>query len=350
MFSVYPCPPVVHPSACFKTHHRGAEGAAEAQRTGIFSVFDAVSSALSAVRFQRSSTCRLAICLLTIILHSSFLILNCSAQGVITTIAGGAWVFRGDGGPATSAPLGQTRAVAVDWAGHVFVADSDNHLVAKISPAGNLTVVAENGICCFSGDGRPATSASLYQPFGVAIDTVGNLYIADTFNRRIRKVNPGGIITTLAGTGVARFSGDGGPSTSASLSLPYGLAVDGSGNLYIADRSDSRVRKVSPNGIITTVAGGSGTGGLGDGGPAARANLDQPEGVAVDTAGNLNYPPGMESCLKKRVMEAEPKSHDPEKGGWEPVGPSGRKKCTPRVQGKRVYTGCRRMAKKLIPV
>ncbi len=145
--------------------------------------------------------------------------------------------------------------------------------------------MAGNGSFRFSGDGGPATSASLTRPFGVAVDAAGNLYIADAGNNRIRKVSPSGIITTVAGNGTPGFSGDGGSSTGASLNSPLGVAVDAAGNLYIADGSNNRIRKVSPSGVITTAAGGGSV--LGDGGPATSASLANPSGVAVDGAGNL---------------------------------------------------------------
>jgi uncharacterized protein (TIGR03437 family) len=208
-------------------------------------------------------------------------------QGIITTVAGSQWVFRGDGGPATAAPLGQVAGIAVDAAGNVFVCDSGNNLVVEISPPGILSVVAGNGVAGFSGDGGPATSASLRGPSGIAVDASGNLYIADTNNDRIRKVSPGGTITTLAGNGVYGFSGDGEPATGAALRSPKGVAVDDAGNLYIADLYNHRIRKVSANGIITTVAGNGVQGFSGDGGPATSASLWDPSGAALDASGNL---------------------------------------------------------------
>jgi uncharacterized protein (TIGR03437 family) len=210
---------------------------------------------------------------------------------VITTVAGTDFFFPSTPLPALSAPLGNTQGVAIDAQGNVYAADSGNNIVVRISPNGALTVVAGNGIQGFSGDGGPATSASLnflslagIMPAGaVAVDSAGNLYIADTWNYRIRKVS-GGTITTVAGGGNGPL-GDGGPATNASLSLPEGVAVDSAGNLYIADAVNNRIRKVS-GGTITTVAGG-GNGPLGDGGPATSASLAGPAGVAVDSAGNL---------------------------------------------------------------
>jgi uncharacterized protein (TIGR03437 family) len=211
-------------------------------------------------------------------------------QGIITTVAGSQWVFRGDGGPATSAPLGNMQGVAVGAAGNVYASDYDNHLVVKISPSGILTVVAGNGMAGFSGDGGSATSASLKSPVGVAVDAAGNVYIADQYNDRIRKVTAGGTITTVAGNNLYGYSGDGGPATSASLALGFmtsGVAVDAAGNLYIADTGNNRVRKVSPSGIISTVAGNGSQRFSGDGGPATAASLNKPSGLAVDAAGNL---------------------------------------------------------------
>ena len=155
-----------------------------------------------------------------------------------------------------------------------------------MTPGGTITTVAGNGNGGYSGDGGPATSAELFEPYGVVVDGAGNLYIADTINNSIRKVTPGGTITTVAGDGTYGYSGDGGPATSAELAHPYGVAVDGAGNLYIADADNQRIRKVTPGGTITTVAGGT-YGYSGDGGPATSAELYEPTGVAVDGAGNL---------------------------------------------------------------
>ncbi len=211
-----------------------------------------------------------------------------STSGTITTVAGnGAYGFSGDGGSATNASLYEPAGVAVDTAGNLYIADSYNHRVRKVSTSGTITTVAGNGTQGFSGDGGSATNASLYEPAGVAVDTAGNLYIADTSNNRVRKVSTSGTITTIAGTGSRWFSGDGGLATNASLDNPAGVAVDTAGNLYIADTSNHRVRKVSTSGTITTVAGNGSQEFSGDGGPATNASLYSPYGVAVDTAGNL---------------------------------------------------------------
>jgi hypothetical protein len=205
-----------------------------------------------------------------------------AGAGDITTVAGGGV---SDGGPATNAPLAWPEGIAVDTSGNLYIADTENHRIRKVAPTGTITTVAGNGTPGFSGDGGPATQAALNSPQAVAVDASGNVYIADGV--RIRKVAPTGTITTVAGNGTAGFSGDGGPATSAPLAWPQGVAVDTSGNLYIADTENHRIRKVAPTGTITTVAGNGTPGFSGDGGPATQANLDRPYGLAVDGAGNL---------------------------------------------------------------
>jgi sugar lactone lactonase YvrE len=210
-----------------------------------------------------------------------------SSNGTITTVAGGGPADPGDGGPAASAQLNAPGAVAVDGAGNLFIADG--HL-RKVSAGGIITTVAGNGdsiACCFSGDGGPATSAALAQVTGVAVDGARNLFVADYNNHRIRKVSPEGIITTVAGNGTQGFSGDGGPATSAELNQPRGVAVDAAGNLFIADAYNFSIRRVSLSGIITTVAGDGTRGFSADGGPATSARLDYPTRVAVDASGSL---------------------------------------------------------------
>jgi uncharacterized protein (TIGR03437 family) len=207
------------------------------------------------------------------------------SNGVITTVAGnGTCCFSGDNGQATSAQLFTPVAVAVDSAGNLYIADFGNNVVRKVSN-GVITTVAGNGTYSYGGDNGQATSAELYQPNGVAVDSAGNLYIADTSNCRIRKVS-NGVITTVAGNGTPGFSGDGSPATSAELNAPYGVAVDSAGNLYIADTGNNRIRKVS-NGTITTAAGNGTPGYNSDGGAATSAELYEPLGVAVNSAGNV---------------------------------------------------------------
>jgi trimeric autotransporter adhesin len=184
----------------------------------------------------------------------------CGQTYTISTFAGGGLPgLSGDNGPATSAQLNGPSGVAVDAAGNVYIADITNSCIRRVFN-GIITTVAGNGTLGFSGDNGPALGAELHQPHGVAVDTAGNLYIADTFNKRIRKVS-NGVITTIAGTGVAGFSGDNGPAISAQLNFPFGVAVDAAGNIYIADSNNYRIREIS-NKIITTVVG-NGTGASG---------------------------------------------------------------------------------------
>jgi sugar lactone lactonase YvrE len=210
------------------------------------------------------------------------------ANGTITTIAGtSAAGFSGDGGPATNALFNFPSSVAIDTAGDLFIVDQYNGRIRMISSSGIISTVAGNGNFGFGGDGGPAINAQFEYPEGIAVDHAGNLYIADTNNHRIRKVSPGGTITTLAGTGTSGYAGDGGPATSAQLNYPESVAVDLTGNVYIADTDNSRIRKVAANGTISTVAGNGNCCYSGDGGPATSAQLAYPVSVAVDAVGNF---------------------------------------------------------------
>ena len=210
------------------------------------------------------------------------------STGNITTVAGTGTVgFSGDGGAATSAQLRNPYDVALDGSGNLYIADTWNHRIRKVDSSGNISTVAGTGTDGFSGDGAAATAAQLNQPTGVAVDGSGNLYIADTVNHRIRKVDSSGNISTVAGTGTDGFSGDGAAATAAQLWSPSDVAVDGSGNLYIADKNNRRIRKVDSSGNITTVAGTGTRGFSGDGAAATAAQLHWPEGMAPDGSGNL---------------------------------------------------------------
>ncbi|MFE0062741.1 hypothetical protein [Streptomyces sp. NPDC059003] len=209
-------------------------------------------------------------------------------NGTITTIAGtGQRGYISDGGPAVATSLNYPLGVAVDDAGNVYIGDAHNHRVRKVTPDGRITTVAGNGTAGYVSDGGPAIATPLHYPWGVAVDKAGNLYIGDRHNHRVRKVTPNGNITTVAGNGTAGYVSDGGPAIATRLHYPAGVAVDGEGNLYIADGHNQRIRKVTPNGLITTVAG-NGTGGyVSDGGPALATRLYYPYGVTVDEGGSL---------------------------------------------------------------
>ncbi len=266
-------------------------------------------------------------------------------QFTISTVAGnGTAAYSGDGGPATSASINSPLRIAVDSAGNLYLAEGNDNRVRKVAPNGTITTVAGTGVAGFGGDGGAASAALLNAPGAVAVDAAGNLYIGDRNNNRVRKVTPGGTITTVAGNGEAGntgdgglatsaalavgedivldsagnlfvtiegganvvrkvtaltgiittvagnyttgFSGDGGPATSAAMNLPRGLAIDAAGNLFIADQGNNRIRKVA-GGVITTVAGNGTPGFAGDGGPALGAELFSPTGIGLDAAGNL---------------------------------------------------------------
>ncbi|WP_239311258.1 MULTISPECIES: protein kinase [unclassified Frankia] len=208
-------------------------------------------------------------------------------NGIITTIAGtGTAGFTGDGGPASAAQLNEPNGLALAADGTLYVADYGNQRIRRISPSGVITTVAGVGTKGFSGDGGPATAAEFDNPNGLAIAADGTLYVADLGNERVRKIDPHGTISTVAGNGAYGYDGDGGPATAAKLRIPS-VAVSPDGILYIADYGNQRVRRVTSDGMITTVAGNGTEGYAGDGGAATRAQLSSPTGTAVDGAGNL---------------------------------------------------------------
>ena len=213
-----------------------------------------------------------------------------NTSGIITTIAGNADGLPGycsDGGMADTSHVGFPWGVAVDTAGNVYFADQMNCRVRKIDTAGIISTIGGMGIAAFGGDGGPATSAKIQYPMGVALDDTGNIYVADEGNNRIRKISTSGIISTIAGSAVYGFSGDGGPSTAAKLYYPQGIAVDGVGNIYIADVNNNRIRKINTAGIISSITGDGTAGYNGDGILATTAEVNQATGIAVDTAGRV---------------------------------------------------------------
>lgn len=221
-------------------------------------------------------------------------------NGTITTFAGtGVAGFSGDGGPASAAKLNNPSDLAIDAAGNIYVCDELNERIRKIDVSGNISTIAGTGTAGYSGDGGAATSATMDHPFRIALDASGNLFIADAYNYVVRKVNTSGIMSTVAGNNTAGFSGDGGQATSASINEASGLAFDGNGNMYIADEYNHRVRMVNTSGVIITVAGSGAYGYSGDGGPATSAAFPNLIGLAVDAAGNIYIPDRLVGVVRK---------------------------------------------------
>ena len=214
------------------------------------------------------------------------------AAGVITTIAGsgpaglnqGSW--SGDGGPATKATLQEPEHVAFDQAGNLYISDRDNDRIRKVAPDGTISTIAGNGTPGFSGDGGPGSQASISVPYSVVVDAKGDLIFADGGNNRLRMVDRDGIITTIAGNGTDATTGDGGAATKAALE-PQHLAIDAAGNLYVTDDKTNRLRRIDRHGVITTIAGNGTAGVPVDGTKAVDAPLGTLGGVAVDAAGDV---------------------------------------------------------------
>ena len=233
-----------------------------------------------------------------------------ASTGIISTIAGnGIFGYAGDGGDATDAKLNDPYGLAFDLSGNLYVADKNNNAIRKISAGtGIITTVAGTGTAGYSGDGGLATSATLNRPFGVAVDRAGNIYISDNGNSVIRRVDAStGIITTVAGTGTAGYSGDGALATAARLHYNFGLTTDTAGNLFIADQFNQRIRKITvATGIITTVAGTGVTPYNGDGIPATTANLNNPTNICFDARGNLYIADFVNSRIRKVIYDTIP--------------------------------------------
>jgi hypothetical protein len=211
-----------------------------------------------------------------------------TTAGLITIIAGnGTQGYAGDGGQATATELNNPNSIATDAAGNVYIAEAITNRIRMVTSAGIISTIAGNGTAGFSGDGGNATAAQLHHPSGVTTDAAGNLYIADQTNNCIRMVTSAGIISTIAGNNIAGFSGDGGNATAAELNNPCGISTDATGNIYIVDNYNQRIRIINTAGIISTFAGNGASGFSGDGGQATNAKLYYPSGIAMDATGNI---------------------------------------------------------------
>lgn len=225
--------------------------------------------------------------LLVLLILCSTQIAFINAQIIATYAGNGSLTASGDGGQAINAGISSPNGIALDLQGNLYIASPNFYNIRKVTTNGVISTIAGNGTSGSSGDGGPATSAQINVHHGIAVDNNGNIYFSEQINHKIRKINTSGIISTYAGTGAMGFSGDGSLATSAKLNNPIGICVDGIGNLYVADANNHRIRKISTSGIITTIAG-NGTGGYsGDGFLAINAKINVPEGVAVDLNGNV---------------------------------------------------------------
>ncbi len=210
-----------------------------------------------------------------------------NTAGIISTIAGdGTNGYSGDGGPAIYAEISNGVYVTTDDTGNVYIADFDNDVIRKVDTFGIITTIAGIGFPGYGGDGGPATLALLNIPYDIAIDKKGRIYVVDFHNNRIRRISTSGIISTVAGTGTCGFSGDGGPATDAELCQPFGIVIDSIGTVYFTD-GICRIRRIDTSGTISTIAGNGVVSFSGDGGPATNASFDEPGGLAFDSTGNL---------------------------------------------------------------
>jgi sugar lactone lactonase YvrE len=227
-------------------------------------------------------------------------------DGMAHTIAGtGRRGFNGDEIPATQAQIAGSNHLAVDAAGNVLIADTGNQRIRKITTDGIIHTIAGTGEQGFNGDGGAAAQAQLANPSAIAVDGAGNIYIADFSNHRIRKIDTEGIITTVAGTGTPEYNGDGIPATTANIGEPTGVAVDAGGLVYISDQVNDRVRVVLRDGIIMTVAGTGERGYTGDGGPSTEALINIPDIICLDRAGNLYMPDHQNFVVRKLTRIAK---------------------------------------------
>jgi sugar lactone lactonase YvrE len=230
---------------------------------------------------------------LLVVAHGNNRVRSIDRHGIITTIVGSGPAstnsgdLTGDGGNATKAQLQEPVGLDVDRHGVIYIADRDNNAVRKVDAHGIITTIAGTGLAGFSGDGGPATKATLDNPQDVAVDSRGNVFVSDSNNHRVRMIDTHGVITTVAGSGEVGSTGDGGPATKAEMNDPNGLAFDAQGNLYVADDTTPQIRKIDRHGVITTFAGTGESGHSGDGGPATDATFTYPIGLTFDADGNL---------------------------------------------------------------
>ncbi len=230
-----------------------------------------------------------------------------NTSGIITTVAGtGAAGFSGDGGPATNAQIHAPWGIVVDNNGAIVIADYENNRIRRIDTFGIITTIAGTGTSGYSGDGAAATAADLTHPAGLAVSRTGAVYFADFSNNVVRVVHPYGIINTIAGTGATGFSGDGGAATAALLAAPYGVAINDSGDIYVADAGNNRIRKIGSGGIITSIAGTGTTGYSGDGGAATLALLNVPSGIAIDRQNNALVCDRSNNVIRHLVLNYAP--------------------------------------------
>lgn len=218
----------------------------------------------------------------------------------INTIAGtGEINYCCDGGPANLSQIYSPHGIVKDASGNIYFADGGNHRIRKINSVGNISTIAGTGVAGYSGDGGPANLAQINGPTSMALDPAGNIYFSDSYNNRIRKINPSGVITTIAGIGTSTFSGDGGQATSAGLNQPRGILWQSDGSIYFSDAYNHRVRKIDPSGVITTVAGNGTSGYSGDGSLAINAQLNIPNSLVIDANGNLIFCESSNHCIRK---------------------------------------------------
>ncbi len=216
-----------------------------------------------------------------------FMVNRISPSGDVTRVAGtGRSGYSGDGGPAVEARLGWVYDIAVDEAGNVFIVDHDNHLIRMVDDAGVITTISGTGEPGYSGDGGPATEAQLEEPWGIALDESGSVYVT-TLPSVVRRIDPGGMITTIAGSGRVGYAGDGGPATEARLNSPEHVEVGSDGTIYVEDTGNNCIRAIDTNGIISTIVGLRGAGFKGDNGPARLARLSEPSGMFLTPDGVL---------------------------------------------------------------